>query len=141
VAGRSIDTDALAVPVASRRALVAACVGNVVEWYDFAIFGALGVVLVPVFPSEQGADLLLAAFAVCTTAFLARPTDGCVVAHRDPCPRCGVGFAVGGLILLTTSGDDSTGWWRIAFLAALPLGARRCVRATTGGRHAVLRPR
>ena len=61
----STDTTALAVPVASRRALVAACVGNVVEWYDFAIFGALGVVPVPVFfPSEQGADLLLAAFAV-----------------------------------------------------------------------------
>ena len=43
------DTTALAMPVASRRALVAACVGNVVEWYDFAIFGALGVVLVQVF--------------------------------------------------------------------------------------------
>jgi MHS family proline/betaine transporter-like MFS transporter len=33
-----------------------------------------------------------------------------------------LGFAVGGLILLATSADVQAGWWRIAFLAALPLG-------------------
>jgi MFS transporter, MHS family, proline/betaine transporter len=53
-----------------------------VEWYDFAIFGALGIVLVPVFfPSEDGSSVLLAAFAVFATAFVARPL-GAVVAGR-----------------------------------------------------------
>ncbi len=203
---RSIDAGdgALAGSPASRRALLAACVGNVVEWYDFAIFGALGIVLVPVFfPSEQGADLLLAAFAVYATAFLARPlgavfagrrgdvhgrqrvlasvllvmslataaigvlpgqaaigvTAGVLVvvlratqglaaggelglaavfiAEHASSRRRGLvaslhtatlalgvalGFGVGGLVLLTATADDRTGWWRIAFLAALPLG-------------------
>ena len=31
-----------------RRALVASCVANVVEWYDFAVFGALSGVLAAV---------------------------------------------------------------------------------------------
>jgi MFS transporter, MHS family, proline/betaine transporter len=200
----SIDTGEHATSAASRRALLAACVGNVVEWYDFAIFGALGVVLVPVFfPSEEGADLLLAAFAVYATAFLARPLGAVLAGRRgdvhgrqralasvvlvmsvataaigllpgharigvlagvllvvlratqglaaggelglaavfmaEHAPRrrrgviaswhtatlalgVGLGFGVGGLILWTTSGDDRGGWWRIAFLAALPLG-------------------
>ena len=204
VVTRSIDTSALTGPVSSRRALVAACVGNVVEWYDFAIFGALGVVLVEVFfPSEQGADLLLAAFAVYATAFLARPLGAVFAGRRGDVhgrqrvlgsvvlvmsvataaigvlpgeARIGViagvlvvvlratqglaaggelglaavfiaehassrrrglvaslhtatlalgvalGFGIGGLVLLATSEDDRTGWWRIAFLAALPLG-------------------
>jgi len=32
-----------------KRALVAACIGNAGEWYDFAIYGALGTVIVAVF--------------------------------------------------------------------------------------------
>ena len=55
-----------------RRALFAASVGNGVEWYDFAIYGALGTVLVPIFfpPSDR---VLLSAFALYGTAFLVRP--------------------------------------------------------------------
>ena len=34
----------------------------------------------------------------------------------------GLGFGVGGLILWATSADEHPGWWRLAFLAALPLG-------------------
>jgi MHS family proline/betaine transporter-like MFS transporter len=28
-----------------RRALIAACIGNLVEWYDFALYGAFATVL------------------------------------------------------------------------------------------------
>jgi MFS transporter, MHS family, proline/betaine transporter len=56
----------------TRRALFAACIGNGVEWYDFAIYGALGTVLVPIFfPLDD--QLLLSAFALYGTAFLVRP--------------------------------------------------------------------
>jgi MFS transporter, MHS family, proline/betaine transporter len=34
---------------ARRRALVAGCVGNLVEWYDFALYGAFATVLAAVF--------------------------------------------------------------------------------------------
>ena len=30
---------------ASRRALVAGCIGNLVEWYDFALYGAFASVI------------------------------------------------------------------------------------------------
>ncbi len=58
----------------ARRNLVAACVGNAVEWYDFAIFGALATLVGSAFfPGDEQSNRLVAAFAVYLTAFVARP--------------------------------------------------------------------
>ena len=47
------------------RTLAAACAGNAVEWYDFAIYGALGVVVTPLFiPTDDSGTVLLAAFTL-----------------------------------------------------------------------------
>jgi MHS family proline/betaine transporter-like MFS transporter len=57
-----------------RRALVAACIGNAVEWYDFALYGAFATILaITYFPSADRDANLLAAFAVFSTAFIFRP--------------------------------------------------------------------
>jgi len=65
----------------SRRALVAACIGNAVEWYDFAIYGALGTVIVAVFfPLDD--HVLLSAFALYGAAFLVRPIGAVVLGRR-----------------------------------------------------------
>ena len=183
---------------------MAACVGNAVEWYDFAIYGALGVLVTPVFfPSDDTATVLLAAFAVYATAFLVRPVGAvvfgviadaqgrkpvlvavvllmsgatagigvlpgyaavgvlasCVVlllritqglaaggelglaavfiTESAPAGRRGAfaawhtatlalgiaaGLTVGGLLHLLPPAQLEAGWWRIAFLIALPLG-------------------
>jgi len=46
-----------------KRALVAACIGSAVEWYEYAIYGALGTVIVSVFfPLDD--HVLLSAFAL-----------------------------------------------------------------------------
>jgi MHS family proline/betaine transporter-like MFS transporter len=67
----------------ARRALVAASVGNAVEWYDFAIFGASAVVLARVFfPGADRNTGLVLAFAVFTTSFLARPVGALVIGTR-----------------------------------------------------------
>jgi MHS family proline/betaine transporter-like MFS transporter len=59
-------------PPTTRRALFAACLGNAAEWYDFAIYGALGTIIVPIFfPSRD--EILMAAFALYGTAFFVRP--------------------------------------------------------------------
>jgi MHS family proline/betaine transporter-like MFS transporter len=51
---------------APQRALVAACAGNLVEWYDFAIFGAFATVIADTyFPSEDRTASLLATFGGC----------------------------------------------------------------------------
>lgn len=58
----------------STSTIVAACIGNAAEWYDFAIFGALAsVVGLVFFPSQDQATALSAAFAVYGTALLIRP--------------------------------------------------------------------
>ena len=59
---------------ASGRALVAACAGNLVEWYDFAIYGAFATIIAATFfPGSDSSARLLASFAVFATAFLVRP--------------------------------------------------------------------
>ncbi len=58
----------------SRRAIVAACVGNAAEWYDFAIYGALATIIGTVyFPTGDPSATLTAAFAAYGTALLVRP--------------------------------------------------------------------
>jgi MFS transporter, MHS family, proline/betaine transporter len=58
----------------SGRALVAGGIGNVVEWYDFAVYGAFATVIATTyFPGADPAAGLSASFAVFATAFLARP--------------------------------------------------------------------
>jgi hypothetical protein len=54
----------LTIPSTSSRALAAACIGNAVEWYDFAIYGALATVVgFYFFPAADLATALSAAFA------------------------------------------------------------------------------
>ena len=86
-----------------RRTLVAACAGNAVEWYDFAVYGALGVVLARLFlPTRDPDTLLLAAFAVYASAFLVRPV-GAVVFGRVADARGRRGVFVTVLLLMTAA--------------------------------------
>ena len=60
-----------------RRAIVGASVGNMVEWFDFAVYGYLAVTLGAVFfPSEDPTISLLSSFAVFGVAFVMRPLGG-----------------------------------------------------------------
>lgn len=57
-----------------RKAVVAAVIGNFIEWYDFTIYGYLAVVIAPLFfPSEDRLVSLMATFAVFGVAFVMRP--------------------------------------------------------------------
>jgi MHS family proline/betaine transporter-like MFS transporter len=56
------------------RALVAACAGNLVEWYEFAIYGAVATIIAATFfPGAGDGAGLLPTFALFATTFLARP--------------------------------------------------------------------
>lgn len=63
---------------ASRWTTLAAVAGNVLEWYDFAVFGYLSDVLGKVFfpPGQVGNASTLESFAVFGGAFLVRPLGG-----------------------------------------------------------------
>jgi MHS family proline/betaine transporter-like MFS transporter len=63
-----------------RRAVAAAVVGNVLEWYDFAVYGYLaGIIGANFFPSGDPSTELLASFGVFGVGFLARPLGGVVI--------------------------------------------------------------
>src|SRR6516164_8231896 len=62
------------VPRDFRRVIIAAAVGNVIEWYDFYIFGSLAAVLsVKFFEQSHPVAALLSTIALFTAGFLIRP--------------------------------------------------------------------
>ena len=62
------------VPKNFRTVIVAASVGNVIEWYDFYIFGSLAAVLsVKFFEKSNPVAALLSTIALFTAGFLIRP--------------------------------------------------------------------
>jgi len=62
------------IPQNFRRVIVAAAVGNVIEWYDFYIFGSLAAVLsAKFFEKSHPVAALLSTIALFTAGFLIRP--------------------------------------------------------------------
>src|SRR5262252_1864487 len=62
------------VPQDFRRVIIAASVGNVIEWYDFYIFGSLATVLAAkFFEKTHPVAALLSTIALFTAGFLIRP--------------------------------------------------------------------
>ena len=63
-----------------RRSVAAAAIGNVLEWYDFAIYAyAAGAIGNKFFPDANQTTSLLAAFAAFGVGFLVRPIGGIVI--------------------------------------------------------------
>src|SRR6058998_70722 len=65
---------AIQIPKDFRRVVVAAAVGNIIEWYDFYIFGSLAAILsVKFFDKTHPVAALLSTIALFTAGFLIRP--------------------------------------------------------------------
>jgi len=57
-----------------RRVVIAAAVGNVIEWYDFYIFGSLASILaVQFFQKDHPVAAFLSTVALFSVGFLIRP--------------------------------------------------------------------
>jgi len=64
------------------RAVVAATSGNVLEWYDFTVYGFLAPTLGRIFfPSDDHMTSLLSAFAVLAVGYAARPIGSVIYGH------------------------------------------------------------
>ncbi|MGU3493985.1 MFS transporter [Xanthobacteraceae bacterium A53D] len=66
-----------------RRAVAAATIGTVIEWFDYALYGAAAGLIInklffPQFSSTAG---VLAAFATFAVGFVSRPLGGILIAH------------------------------------------------------------
>ncbi|ONG43978.1 MFS transporter [Pseudoroseomonas deserti] len=68
---------------AIRKATTAATVGTVIEWYDYALYGAASGLIINrlFFPGLSPVNGVLAAFATFAVGFFIRPLGGIVIAH------------------------------------------------------------
>jgi MFS transporter, MHS family, proline/betaine transporter len=74
-----VVTQEFRTPVAVRRGILAGVVGNMLEWYDFALFGFFATQIGhQFFPADDPTASLLAAFGTFAAGFLMRPVGGAV---------------------------------------------------------------
>src|SRR2546426_12807372 len=66
----------------ARRVIAAGVIGNVLEWYDFAIYGYFASQIGrQFFPHEDAVAQLLSAFGVFALGYLMRPVGGALIGH------------------------------------------------------------
>src|SRR5438034_7531346 len=66
----------------TRRIMAAGAIGNLLEWYDFAIYGYFAASIGRAFfPKEDAVAQLLAAFGIFAVGYLMRPVGGALVGH------------------------------------------------------------
>jgi MHS family proline/betaine transporter-like MFS transporter len=66
----------------TRRAIIAGVIGNIMEWYDFAVYGFFAAILGrQFFPAEDPLSSLLAAFGVFAAGYLMRPFGSIIFGH------------------------------------------------------------
>lgn len=66
----------------TRKVVAAGAIGNVLEWYDFAIYGYFAAAIgKKFFPHEDPIAQVLAAFGIFAVGYLMRPVGGAVVGH------------------------------------------------------------
>jgi MHS family proline/betaine transporter-like MFS transporter len=64
----------------ARRAILAAVVGNVLEWYDFAVYAYMATIIArQFFPAQDEITSLLSTFAAFGVGFVVRPLGGIVI--------------------------------------------------------------
>jgi MHS family proline/betaine transporter-like MFS transporter len=66
----------------TRRIIAAGAIGNVLEWYDFAIYGYFAAAIGRTFfPKEEPVAQLLSAFGIFAVGYVMRPVGGALVGH------------------------------------------------------------
>lgn len=122
-----------------KRAVVAAVIGNFIEWYDFTIYGYLAVVIAPLFfPSEDRLVSLMATFAVFGVAFVMRPIGALFFGNIGD--RIGRRNTLAAIILITSGATFCIGlipsYETIGILAPLLLVLARVVQGfAVGGEY------
>jgi MHS family proline/betaine transporter-like MFS transporter len=119
-----------------RKAVVAATIGNFVEWYDFIIYGYFATVIAAqFFRSEDPLAGILATFAVFGVSFLVRPLGALIVgSYGDRLGRRGT-LAV--VILLMSGATFLIGiaptYAQVGALAPIILALARALQGFSAG--------
>jgi MHS family proline/betaine transporter-like MFS transporter len=122
-----------------RRTIAAGMIGNVLEWYDFAIYGYFAAQIGrQFFPNQDPVAQLLSTFGVFAVGFLVRPIGGVLVGHVGDRHgrRAALIFSVTAMAIPTFLIGLLPGYERLGVWAPVALTALRMVQGlSVGGEH------
>ena len=120
----------------TRRVVAAGMIGNVLEWYDFAIYGYFAA---PIgrhfFPHEDPVAQLLSAFGVFAVGYLMRPVGGVLIGHIGDRlgRRAALTFSVAAMAIPTFLIGLLPGYGSLGLLAPVALILLRIVQGLSVG--------
>jgi MFS transporter, MHS family, proline/betaine transporter len=120
----------------TRRVIAAGMIGNVLEWYDFAIYGYFAAQIGRYFfPHQDAVAQLLSAFAVFAIGYLMRPIGGVIVGHIGDRfgRRAALTFSVAAMAVPTFLIGLLPGYQTIGLLAPVGLTLLRVVQGLSVG--------
>lgn len=119
-----------------RRLIAAGMIGNLLEWYDFAIYGYFAAQIGRhFFPHEQPVAQLLSTFGIFAVGYLARPLGGVVMGHIGDCfgRRAALTISVAAMAVSTFLIGLLPGYETIGVLAPIGLTLLRVVQGLSVG--------
>ena len=119
-----------------RRIIAAGLIGNVLEWYDFAIYGYFAAAIGRhFFPHEDAVAQLLSAFGVFALGYLMRPVGGVVIGHIGDRfgRRAALTFSVAAMAIPTFLIGLLPGYATLGLLAPIALTFLRMVQGLSVG--------
>jgi MHS family proline/betaine transporter-like MFS transporter len=126
--------------VIQKKYFIASVVGSIIEWYDFALIGALMPILSKVFfPEDELLVSLIKTFSVFATGFIARPIGAIFIGIiGDKVSRkCGLLFSLSIVSISTSLIGIIPSYESIGTVAAILLVALRMIQGFgAGGEHA-----
>ncbi len=124
-------------PPSLTRVVIAATVGNVLEWFDFLVYGFFAVTIAQVFfPTDNPTVSLLITFGTFGLAYLARPLGAIAIgAYTDRHGRrAGLTLSIGLMMIGTVVMAATPGYAAIGLVApALIIAARLLQGFSVGG--------
>jgi len=119
-----------------RRVIAAGMIGNVLEWYDFAIYGYFAAQIGRhFFPHEDAVAQLLSTFGIFAVGYLMRPVGGVIVGHIGDTlgRRAALTFSVAAMAIPTFLIGLLPGYETFGVLAPVGLTLLRVVQGLSVG--------
>lgn len=126
--------------VQHRRVVLAGTIGNVLEWYDFAIYGYFALQIGQhFFPKEEPIAQMIATFGIFAIGYLMRPIGGVIVGHIGDRlgRRAALTFSIAAMAVPTFVIGILPGYETLGLAAPLLLTAMRMLQGlSVGGEYA-----
>jgi MFS transporter, MHS family, proline/betaine transporter len=120
----------------TRRTIAVGAIGNVLEWYDFAIYGYFAASIGRAFfPREDPVAQVLAAFGIFAVGFLMRPVGGAVIGYIGDRfgRRSALTFSVAAMAVPTFLVGALPGYHELGVAAPILLTVLRMVQGLSVG--------